>query len=212
MKTLTRVVLPLLAIAAGALAGMWLARDSAGVPPPLQNATMYPAPRPLPAFDLVDQHGRPFGPERLAGQWTLMFFGYLHCPDICPATLATLATARRELAGLPPALQPQVVLVSVDPGRDTVDKLAGYIGFFDPAFVGVTGAPEQAKRLADGVGVVALPGPPDEYGNYSVDHSTAVFLVDPAGAIAAVFRAPHSPDGLANDYRVIVDRIGGGAA
>lgn len=212
MKILTRAVLPLLAIAVGALAGMWLARDSAGVPPPLEHATLYPAPRPLPTFELVDQNGRRFDPQRLVGQWTILFFGYLHCPDICPMTLATLAAARRELADLPPALQPQVVLVSVDPERDTVDKLAGYTTFFDPAFLGVTGAPDQVKRLADGVGVVVMPGTPDDYGNYGVDHSTALFLADPAGAVAAVFRAPHSPDGLAGDYRAILDRIGDGGA
>lgn len=211
MKTLPRVILPLFAIAVGALAGMWLARDPAAARPPLERATLYPAARALPAFDLTDQHGRPYGPQRLLGQWTFMFFAYTHCPDVCPATLAALAATRRELADLPPAQRPQVVLVSVDPARDTVETLAGYTAFFDPTFMGVTGAPDQVTRLTDGVGVVVRPGPPDEYGNYSVDHSTAVFLVNPAGEIAAVFSAPHSPDGIANDYRVILGMAAAGA-
>ncbi len=212
MKTLPRIVLPLLAIAVGALAGMWLARDQAVERPPLERATLYPAARSLPDFELTDQHGRPFGPRQLAGQWTLMFFGFTHCPDICPTTLATLATARRELADLPPAQQPQVVLVSVDPERDTVGTLADYTAFFDPAFLGVTGAPQQVTRLTDSVGVAVMPGAPDEYGNYTVDHTAAVFLLSPAGAIVAVFSAPHSPDGITHDYRVILALLDAGAA
>lgn len=209
MKTLTRIALPLLVVAAGAVAGMWLARGPADVRAPLEHGTLYPAPRSLPGFELTDQHGRPFGPGRLTGRWTLMFFGFTHCPDICPATLATLAAARRELADLPPAQQPQVVLVSVDPQRDTVEKLAGYTAFFDPAFLGVTGAAPQVARLTDAIGVAVMPGPPDEFGNYTVDHTAAVFLVDPAGAVAAVFSPPHSPDGITHDYRVILGMAGG---
>jgi len=212
MKTITRIALPLLAIALGALAGMWLARGPAPEQPPLEHATLYPAARPLPGFALLDQQGRPFGPQRLTGQWTLLFFGFTHCPDLCPATLATLAAVRRELAGLPPAQQPQVVFVSVDPARDTVDMLAGYIAFFDPAFLGVTGAQQEVTRLTDAIGVAVIPGTPDEHGNYTVDHTAAVFLVSPAGAVAAVFSAPHIPDGIAHDYRIILDTIDGGDA
>lgn len=212
MKTLARFALPLLVIAVAALAGMWLARGPGTAPPPLERATLYPMARPLPGFELTDQHGRPFGPERLAGQWTLLFFGYTHCPDICPTTLATLAAARRELADLPPAQQPQVVLVSVDPERDTVETLAGYTTFFDPAFLGVTGAPAQVTRLTGGVGVAVMPGQPDEYGNYTVDHTAALFLVNPAGAVAAVFSPPHSPDVITHDFRVILERADGGGA
>jgi len=212
MKTFSRIALPLLAIALGALAGMWLARGPAPERPPLEHATWYPTARPLPDFALLDQQGRPFGPERLMGQWTLLFFGFTHCPDLCPATLATLATVRRELAGLPPAQQPQVVLVSVDPARDSVDLLAAYTAFFDPAFLGVTGAPQEVTRLTDGIGVAVIPGAPDDYGNYTVDHTAAMFLVSPAGAIVAVFSAPHTPDGITHDYRIIVDAIDGGDA
>lgn len=210
MKPATRIILPLAAIVVGALAGIWLGRDRAAAPPPLEHATVYPAARSLPDFALTDQRGEPFGPRRLVGQWTLLFFGFTHCPDICPATLATLATARRELADLPLPRQPQVVLVSVDPQRDTVEKLAGYTAFFDPSFLGVTGAPEQVARLTDGIGVAVVAGTPDAHGNYTVDHTAAVFLVNPAGAVAAIFSAPHSPDGIAHDYRLVLERLGGG--
>ena len=212
MKTSTRVILPLLAIAAGALAGIWLARDGDEPQPPLEHATLYPMARPLPDFALRDQQGSPFGPARLAGRWSILFFGYTHCPDVCPATLAALAAARRELADLPPAQQPQVVLVSVDPARDTAGQLAGYTSFFDPAFIGVTGEAQELARLTGGIGVAVIPGAPDEHGQYTVDHTAALFLVNPAGAVAAVFSAPHSPDGIAHDYRTVMARIGGGAA
>lgn len=211
-RTIRLVLLVVVATAAGALAGVWLGRDAAVQQPVLERATLYPAPLPLPDFSLTDQHGQPFDRHRLTERWTLMFFGYTHCPDVCPTTLAALATARRELADLPPAQQPQVVFVSVDPERDTVAKLAGYTAFFDPAFHGVTGTVGDVQRLIESLGVVAVRGREDAYGNYTVDHTASVFLVGPGGAIVASYHGPHAPDAITHDYRVILDaRPGSGA-
>jgi protein SCO1/2 len=206
--TLKMAALALVA-ATAALAGMWLARVQAPEPLVLEHATLLPAARLLPDFALLDQRSAPFGPERLAGRWHLLFFGFTHCPDVCPSTLASLVAARRELASLPGPWQPEVVLVTVDPGRDTPERLAEYLAFFDKSFTGVTGDDASLARLAEALGVAVIVGPADETGNYTVDHTAAIFLVDPAGALRAIFSAPHTPDGLAHDYRLILDRAGG---
>jgi protein SCO1/2 len=194
-------------VLAGVIAGIAASqyfRRTDPAPPELERATMYTATRTLPEFALVDHAGRPFGPERLHGQWTFLFFGFVNCPDVCPTTLATLAAAQRSLADLPGGLRPAVALVSVDPGRDTPDVLARYVTHFDPSFTGVTGTRESIDALTGGLGVAVMIGPADGDGSYSVDHSAAIFLVDPEGRVAALFSAPHEAGTIARDYRRIV--------
>jgi protein SCO1/2 len=194
---------------AGAVAGVLVARHSAPQPPRLEQATLLPEGRPLPEFQLVDSAGRPFGRADLRGHWTLMFFGFTSCPDICPTTLATLAVARRQLADLPAPDQPTVVLVSVDPGRDTPEKLAGYVAFFDPSFRGVTGTPEAITAFTRDLGVAVEVGKPGADGSYTVDHTAAVILVDPSGSLRAIFGSPQRVEALAQDYRAILKFAGG---
>ena len=191
--------------AAGLAAGYLVGRGPAEAPvPQLESATLFATPRALPVFSLTDQDGRPFGRTDLEGQWSILFFGFTHCPDVCPSTLATLAAARRELADLPEAAQPRVVLVTVDPERDTAEKLRAYVAFFDPAFAGVTGTPDAIASLTAQMGVAVRQGERDEFGNYTVDHTAALFLVDPDGALVGIFSTPHTPDGIAHDYRRIL--------
>lgn len=208
MSNALRITLLVLVAAAGTAAGAWLARDRTAAPLPLERATLFSAPRALPPFELVDQQGGRFGPERLAGAWSILFFGFTHCPDVCPSTLATLAAVRRELADLPPAARPAVVLVSVDPARDTPGRLAEYVRFFDPDFAGVTGSPASIEALTSALGVAVVTNPPDADGNYSVDHTASLFLIDPSGSLVGVFGTPHTVDGIAHDYRLIVDASG----
>ncbi len=194
-------------VAAGILAGVaaaWLYAREHGRPPELEHATLFEAPRALPAFSLVDQAGRPFGPDRLRGHWSLLFFGFTNCPDVCPTTLATLAAVRKSLGDPRRDDAPAVVFVSVDPGRDTPDVLGRYVEYFDPAFVGATGSREAIDALAAALGVAVIIGPPAADGSYAVDHSAAIFLVDPEARIAALFGAPHDAQAIARDYRRIV--------
>lgn len=196
------------AVAAAGLAAGYLVGRGPSPAPALEHATLFPVPREIPAFALVDQDGRPFGRAELEGRWTVLFFGFTHCPDVCPSTLATLAAARRELADLPAAVQPRVVLVTVDPQRDTAEKLKPYVGFFDPSFLGVTGAAEALSTLTTQLGVAVRQGPRDESGDYTVDHTAALFLVNPEGALVGIFSTPHTPDGIAHDYRRILEAKG----
>jgi protein SCO1/2 len=155
-------------------------------------------------MQLTDHDGNTFGVERLRGRWTLLFFGFTHCPDICPTTLATLATVRSALADLPAPQRPEVVLVSVDPARDLPAVLARYVSHFDPSFTGVTGDPAAIDALTRELGVAVMIGAPAADGAYTVDHSAAIFLIDPQAAWTAVFGAPHDAKTIAADYRGIV--------
>ncbi len=200
----------ILAIVAFA-AGLFLARSFWSVPaapPQAEHGTIFPSPRALPSLGLTDHDGHPLGADSLAGKWTLVFFGFTNCPDICPTTLATLAQFKRHLADLPAGEQPGVLLVSVDPERDDPQRLKAYVQFFDPSFVGATGSPQAVADAAAAFGVpyakVALPE-----GGYTMDHGSGVFVVGPTGGIVAYLSGPHDPAVMARDYRKAVAFAGG---
>lgn len=194
-------------ILAAAAAGVIVARHlpgAASTPPGLERAVRFDAPRPLPELALLDQDGRAFDAARLRGHWTLLFFGFVNCPDVCPMTLATLAAARRSLADLPTADVPAVAFVSVDPRRDTPEALGRYVAHFDPSFSGVTGPAEAIDALTRALGVAVIVGPEAPDGSYSVDHTAAIFLIDRKARIAALFGASHEATTIARDYRRIL--------
>jgi len=178
--------------------------------PPELRALVLEAPRQLPDFALLDHRKEMFGPARLQGKWTLLFFGFTNCPDVCPTTLDTLARAVTLLQDLPAAEQPVVTMVSVDPMRDTPEQLAAYVPFFDPGFVGVTGPMDQIMALTRGLGVAFAytPAADGDSGSYTVEHTASIFLIDPAGRLAAVFSTPHRADELSAEYRWILGQQG----
>lgn len=172
-------------------------------PADLLTGTYIAPARTLPDFSLIDQRGRTFGPDRLKGRWSLVFFGYTNCPDFCPATLTTLAGFEKRLRAVRAAVRPQVIFVSVDAKRDTPAQLARYVPYFDPEFIGVTAADQRtiesfAAQL--GVAVVLTPGPD---GSYTVDHSGAIFVVDPGGKLVAVLTGPFNAGALQTDFQHI---------
>lgn len=191
----------IVAIAAGMLLSRALLDSPGG--PTLAKATLIDPARPLPPMAFVDQQGQPFGVEQLRGHWSILFFGFTHCPDVCPTTLALLAQVEKKLADLPAEQRPHVVLVSVDPKRDTPERLAQYVKSFSPTFTGITGEQEAmhefALKLGVPVAISELPG-----GNYTVDHSAAIFVIDPSGALRALSSTPHQVPIIAEDYRSIV--------
>jgi protein SCO1/2 len=195
-------IVAIVAVASGIASARWLLRQQAGAEPAVATATLLAPPRPLPPLALVDQENRPFGVERLRGGWSFVFFGFTSCPDVCPVTMTALAQTRKLLADLPEPARPQVVMISVDPQRDTPERLAAYLKAFDPAFVGATGAKSAIDELAQRMGVLVATRPLDG-DNYTVDHSASVFLIDPNGALRALFSPPHQPQAIAEDYRRI---------
>ena len=182
--------------------GAWTSYRLASPPPAPRTATVLPAPDALPEFSLVDQDGNAVGRELFVGQWDLVFFGFTHCPDVCPLTLKTLADAKRKLAAAGQRPLPRIVLVSVDPERDTPAVLAEYVGYFGPDVVGLTGSPDELRRLTGPLGVYfEKRGAGDDY---SVDHSAFVMVVNPAGEFSALFSSPHEVDNFVHDLPLIM--------
>jgi len=202
VRSLRIVVLVIVAFAAGLLLARVLAPSKAE-PPATERATVFPAPRPVPPLDLVDQDGNALGPGFFKGHWTLVFFGFTQCPDICPTTLATLAQTVRQLADLPAGQRPRVLLVSLDPERDTPDILAPYVRFFDPSFLGARGSLESTAAAASAFNLPYAKVPlPD--GGYTLDHGSGIFIVGPAGGTEAYLSSPHEAATIARDYRKVV--------
>ena len=187
----------LVAIAAlcAALAGFWLARELDRSAPQLTSGTWLMQPRAVSDFDLVDSTGRRF--TNLGGKPSLVFFGFTHCPDVCPTTLAKLAQVKK-LAAIPGL---QVLFVTVDPQRDTPAAVGTYAHAFDPDFIGLTGDPHAIEKMTAAFGVAALrvdlPG-----GDYTMDHSAAVFLVDVRARIVGIFTPPFDTHKLAQDLEI----------
>lgn len=169
-------------------------------------ATVLPEPLSLPEFSLLDQSGREFSRETLKGRWSVMFFGFTHCPDICPATLQQLSLARSQL--LQSGLQefPQIILVSVDPERDSADVLQNYTRIFGADITGVTGSIDELKKLTSAIGIYFEKSAQNGE-NYSVDHSAVVLLIDDNAEFHALFSAPHSVDQFVNDIPLIAGSI-----
>ena len=185
-------VIAALAAASGYFFGQWLAR-SARVE--LQAFTRLPEPRALPAvtLDLGDGRATLATPD---GRWTLLFFGFTHCPDVCPTTLALLA---RSVAMLPVAQRPRVLFLSVDPERDAQPKAAEFARWFAPEFVGATTV--ELPALAAALGAPYGRSPTAD--GYTMDHSGALFLLDPQGRFAAVATGPHDAAMLATDLAAL---------
>lgn len=164
------------------------------------NTFVYGEPRELADFTLTSEEGETMTRQNLEGQWTFVFVGYTNCPDICPATLSTLSqTDERLPAELP---EPNYLLVSADPQRDTPERLKEYLNFFGEDFHGVTGDLDVLRSLARSVGAVFVHRD-DGGGNTLVDHSGHLALINPRGRMTAVIQPPHDPDKLAEAYREI---------
>jgi len=190
----------LLALGVGLLASQWLLPRPPAPPPEIAGIYL-PAPQPLEDFQLVHHSGRPFTRENFHGHWTFLYFGYSFCPDVCPITLADLNRMRQLLDDRDAAAETAYIFVSVDPQRDTPERLRDYVTYFNPEFQGVTGAPEELDRLAQALYVFYQRGAEKEdSGYYLVDHSSTIILIDPEGRPRAIFTPPQTPERLAEDF------------
>lgn len=171
----------------------------------LQAATLYPADfRPLASFRLTDHNGRAFDNSRLHGGWSLMFFGFTRCPDVCPLTMQVLQTVNQEISAKAGAANPRIIFVSVDPERDTTEQLRQYVGYFHPDFIGVSGDHENLRALTRSLGAFYAKAETQQPERYQVDHSAALFLLDPGGRVRALFSAPLQAGAIAQDLLTII--------
>ena len=183
--------------------GAWLSYQLAVPPPAPKVATVLPATAALAEFSLIDQDGEPVSTDTFRGQWDLVFFGFTNCPDVCPLTLQVLASARKELAAKGQDPLPRIVLVSVDPERDTPAIMQAYVGSFGENILGVTGDLDELQKLTKSLGVFFAKAFIDD-DNYTMDHSAVVLAIDPHGEFAALFGAPHDIDNFVHDLPIVM--------
>lgn len=187
------------AVAVGA-AVLGLAAASFLLRPPaveIKSGTLLSQPRQLPDFSLQDDKGQPFTLASLQGHWTILFPGFTSCPDVCPTTLAFLKNLTGQLDK--EGHKFNVVFISVDPDRDTPERLANYVHFFNPDFVGVTAKEPELGRFTQTMGIAYAKVPGKTPETYTMDHTAALVLVDPKGRVAAYFTPPHKMDVMSAD-------------
>lgn len=186
------------------LLGVFVGLRSSDPPatPRMQAATVLPAPRPLTGLALTGDDGQPFTEQQLRGQWTFVFIGYTHCPDVCPATMLVFQAIARTLAETPAVGgPPRFLMVSVDPRRDTPEQLRQYVRHFHPDFRAATGDDAALATLTRQLGGVYIRQDEGKTADYLVDHSAAIWLINPRGEYHALFSAPQDPLKLAHDFR-----------
>ena len=167
------------------------------------TALVIDEPRPLPDVALTDHNGDAFSLSDLNGRNTLVFFGFTNCPDICPLTLAVIAEASAKLRQDAPRVAPNVLFVSVDPARDSVERIRTYVSAFDDDFIGVTADEQALKPLIDTLGVT-VHKQTDGGETYNVIHNGTIFVLDNAGRWFAVFGgSEHRAEIIASDFLAI---------
>jgi len=181
MTKLLYAIVALVALATGALLFNKLSQE---VLP--EYALYYQEPRNINEFSLVDQHNQAFTPKQLQGKWSWVFFGYTSCPDVCPTTLQEMNFVYDDLKAV--SEKTQVMLISIDPKRDTVDVLANYIKYFNKEFIALTAGHEVLFPLSRSLGLMYAINDGLDDKPYTVDHSASMILINPTGQIAAIFQ------------------------
>lgn len=165
----------------------------------------WPNPRQLSAFSAVDHTNQSFGLAQLQDKWTLVFFGYTNCPDICPITLSVLARSYPALHADTDKLQ--VVFVGVDPERDTIDQLSQYVAYFNEDFIGVGGNEQQINSFTRQLGAAYFVNKEEGDDNYLIDHSASLYLIDPRARMVGKLSPPHEPELIQQQFTRIREFI-----
>lgn len=174
----------------------------------------FPQPELITPFQLTDTHNLAFSDQSFLGHWTLVFFGFTYCPDVCPTTLAMLDNTVKSLKTQHPEMTvPDIVFVSVDPARDNLTQLDKYVHFFNPEFKAVTGSQKQLETIARQMGVIFdkiyMDPKSQNKDNYLMEHSTSLTLINPQGGIQAIFTGPHEVSQLSDDIAQVYDHYQG---
>ena len=169
----------------------WKTKDISGLMPDL-------------SFDLTNDNGQEVTARDYRGDVVLMYFGYTHCPDVCPTTLARLSQAIDQLGDASEHIR--VLFVTVDPARDKLAVLKSYTQAFGPQFVGLRGSDDALQALTKRYRVTYGRGKPDDDGNYEVSHSSAVFVFDGAGKVRLMVRQQDDPDAVASDLKHLISQ------
>ena len=201
-----RVMVIAVAVIVTTFVAYWVSRpDNRPGQPPLIPAdlvsVLWPEPKPLPELTLTDQLNRPLGRGQFMGHWTFLFFGYTACPDVCPTTLAILqAVAERVEAPTGMIAKPQYVFVSVDPQRDTPERLGDYVRHFNPDFIGATGTEEAIASLARALYILYERAESRSVDDYDINHTASILLIDPQARLFGKFSPPHTPADIVEKF------------
>lgn len=190
------------------LFGMWTRQNTQNYEHPinLENGTLFPVPRDITPFHLVSADDKPFTNGNLVGKWSLLFFGFTQCPQLCPTTLAVLNKTYQQLETKKTVPLPQIVFISVDPERDTPRAIEEYIGTFNKNFKGATGKKDEIKALTAQFNIMYMKvqnQQSQDANNYQIDHSGTLLLINPEGKLLALFQTPHEANHLAHDIENI---------
>lgn len=174
------------------------------------HGTLLDKPREVTDFALAGTNGRPFTAGSLTGHWTMMFFGFTNCGSICPTTMAELNNMYQIMTNKGITPLPQVVMVSLDPKRDNLEKLTQYVKAYNPNFLGARGEDDSIRGLTKEFGVayvgVARPNA-SSADDYQIDHSGTIMLFNPAGQLAGFFTMPHHANSLVEDYQILTQHV-----
>jgi len=169
----------------------------------LNKIILLPQSKPIGNVAFMDHNGETFSEQSLLGKWSIVFFGFTNCPDICPTTLQTLSQVKAKLEAKNAWLPYQVIMVSVDPERDLIDKLKSYVPWFDKEFIGLAGELEYTREFAKRLGILFFKSNEQSASIYEVDHSASLILINPEGQYAGVITAPHRIDEIEADLLVL---------
>jgi protein SCO1/2 len=209
MNAINKAILVIIAIAISIGLGIYASGkkfDLGDINQQLTQATyLYDQKKAIADFTLIDHNNNTFTPESIKGIWTFWFFGFTHCPDICPITLGTLSATVNSLKSKHNIDDEiKIIFVSVDPERDEIAKLKTYTSAFSEHALGVTASEEQLAPFLKNMGVIAIKqSPKQDSSDYLVDHSSSIFLVAPDTGISAYFGTPYNAEHIAQDFLTI---------
>lgn len=171
--------------------------------PELKSTIILPSPKTLSDIQFTTHENKPFTRENLLGVWTILFPGFTNCPDICPTTMQTLKTVKQAMVKANSWGNYRIVMMTVDPKRDTIDKLSKYVPYFDPDFTGITADEKTTTSFAKQIGVLFFPRDENGAEDYEVDHSASIILINPEGQWAGAISAPHNHDEIITDLTAL---------
>lgn len=199
----------ILVAALAAALGLFVAQRYFGTPaapPRTQAVRLFEPARELPPFSLRQSDGTQLVPGELKGHWTLVFLGFTHCPDVCPTTLAELSQAQKQWEAIPESTRPRVLFVSVDPERDTPDRIGEYAHAFHRDTLAATADVPALERFTKSLSLVfaKIPAPDDRPADqYTMDHSATMAVLDPQGRMAGIVQQPLQPAAIAADLAAL---------
>ena len=189
----TMIIIALLAAAAGFFVSVKQAQlEQAQAAQRQIPGLFWPNPRQVAEFNTLDHSNQGFGLSQLQGKWSLVFFGYTNCPDICPITMSVLAQTYPALTERLPDVQ--VLFVTVDPERDSLAKLSQYVNYFSDRFIGIGGDEDQVNSFTRQLGAAYFLNKEEGVNNYLVDHSASLFVIDPQARMVGKLSPPHDPE------------------